>query len=69
MKTPERSHKSRVVSGIIDYGMIVIDNFSNDLINEKRVTGYIILPKYSHNLEEHFHKMGKIDPGFVFNVT
>lgn len=54
--------KSKYICELIDYGMMVLDNFAIE--NGKsvnKVAGYYIMPRYSINLEEYLASKNSID--------
>jgi hypothetical protein len=52
MNSKFEESKRKHICHLIDYGMMVLDNFSTDLDDQKdKVAGYYIMTKYSMNLE------------------
>ena len=49
--------KQKHICHLIDYGMLVLDNFSIDKTNKStnKVAGYYIMPKYDMNLEDYLN--------------
>ena len=61
--------KSKYICELIDYGMMVLDNFAIE--NGKsvnRVAGYYIMPRYNINLEEYLASRNSIDKREVLNI-
>ena len=65
----EDSQKKHICH-LIDYGMMVLDNFSTDLDDQiDKVAGYYIMPKYAQNLEQYLVNQKEIDFATVLNIA
>jgi hypothetical protein len=59
--TDSDKEKQKLVSGLIDYGMIVFENFDAENTEDNiQVVGFFIMPKYTINLESYIIKEDRI---------